>query len=56
MKVIDSVLKPGGMILFEGLDRKKGPEPGRTKGPPFSIPDAEVRPIAFQRPVFNFKG
>jgi len=43
VQVIDSVLKPGGMILFEGLDRKRGPEPGRNKGPPFSVTGDEVR-------------
>lgn len=43
VQVMDSVLKPGGMILLEGLDRKRGPEPGRKKGPPFSVTGKDVR-------------
>ena len=41
--VLKAVLKPGGKILLSTLDRAAGTKEARQKGPPFSLPEAEVK-------------
>jgi thiopurine S-methyltransferase len=41
--VISKVIKPGGMILLAALERRTGSQEGINAGPPFSVPEAEVR-------------
>jgi len=43
VETISKVLKPGGTILLSVLERRTGSEEGINAGPPFSVPEAEVR-------------
>ncbi|KAK3282104.1 hypothetical protein CYMTET_10141 [Cymbomonas tetramitiformis] len=40
---MDRVLRPGGQILLVTFDRAAGSLNGMRHGPPFSVPEAEVR-------------
>mmetsp|Transcript_47129 Transcript_47129/g.119286 ORF Transcript_47129/g.119286 Transcript_47129/m.119286 type:complete len:282 (+) Transcript_47129:253-1098(+) len=42
VQVLDSLLKPGGKVLLATLDRAAGDAQALAKGPPFSVPEAEV--------------
>lgn len=43
VETISKVLKPGGTLLLSVLERRTGSEEGVKAGPPFSVPEAEVR-------------
>lgn len=43
VETISKVLKPGGTLLLSVLERRTGSEEGVNAGPPFSVPEAEVR-------------
>jgi thiopurine S-methyltransferase len=50
INVLHQVLKPGGTILLVTLERRTGTEEGRALGPPFSIPEEEVRRLYESQP------
>ena len=37
------LIKPGGSLLVSTLDRRAGTEEGRNAGPPYSVPESEIR-------------
>lgn len=43
VQVMKKLLKPGGTILLVTLDRRTGSDAGMNAGPPFSVPEKEVR-------------
>lgn len=43
VETISKVIKPGGTILLSTLERRTGSEEGINTGPPFTVPEAEVR-------------
>lgn len=43
VKIIGQLLKPGGKILLNTIERRTGEEEALKKGPPFPIIEAEVR-------------
>mmetsp|Transcript_20024 Transcript_20024/g.33246 ORF Transcript_20024/g.33246 Transcript_20024/m.33246 type:complete len:271 (+) Transcript_20024:128-940(+) len=43
VQVMKKLLKPGGTILLATLERRTGSDEGIKAGPPFSIPEKEVR-------------
>ena len=43
VKTISKNIKPGGKILLVTIDKRTGEEEGMSKGPPFSVPESEVR-------------
>jgi thiopurine S-methyltransferase len=43
VETMSRVIKPGGTLLVSTLERRTGSEEGRNSGPPFSVPEAEVR-------------
>jgi len=45
IEVISKLIAPKGKILLVTLDRRSESEVARTKGPPFSIPEATVREL-----------
>ena len=42
VQVLKSVIKPGGKILMNSLDRRNGSSEAMSKGPPYSVPEEEV--------------
>jgi thiopurine S-methyltransferase len=43
VQVMKKLLKPGGTILLMTIERRTGTEDGMKAGPPFSVPEKEVR-------------
>lgn len=43
VETMSRVIRPGGTLLVSTLERRTGTEEGRNGGPPFSVPEAEVR-------------
>jgi thiopurine S-methyltransferase len=43
VETMSRVIRPGGTLLVSTLDRRTGTDEGRNSGPPFSVPEAEVR-------------
>lgn len=37
------LIKPGGSLLVSTLERRAGTEEGKNAGPPFSVPESEIR-------------
>ena len=41
--IMKKLVKPGGSLLVSTLERRQGTEEAKKAGPPFSVPEAEVR-------------
>jgi thiopurine S-methyltransferase len=43
VETLSKVIKPGGTLLVSTLDRRTGTEEGMNAGPPYSVPEGEIR-------------
>lgn len=43
VNVLGRLIQPGGTILLSTLERREGTAEGKAAGPPFSVPESEVR-------------
>jgi thiopurine S-methyltransferase len=43
VETISKVIRPGGTLLVSTLDRRTGTDEGKNAGPPYSVPEAEIR-------------
>lgn len=43
VETMSKVIKPGGRLLVSTLERRTGTEEGMNTGPPYSVPESEIR-------------